>query len=148
MAHRSKNAPAAREEEYFNKKRPVNLQVHVGGILAYLIRFHGHQILAFGGMNYIEREIVGLEPGVALIGDGASRKEVCDYSGRLMRGLHFPAMVLPAHWANFLAPYGASQQPSLNALQSYIQEIRAASPKTKIIVPKYFEGIPLETVAK
>jgi len=26
-----------------------------GGTLAYLIRFHGHQILAFGGMNYIER---------------------------------------------------------------------------------------------
>jgi L-ascorbate metabolism protein UlaG (beta-lactamase superfamily) len=43
-------------------KAPLTLeQVHPeGGTLAYLIRFHGHQILAFGGMNYIEREIVGL----------------------------------------------------------------------------------------
>jgi L-ascorbate metabolism protein UlaG (beta-lactamase superfamily) len=131
-------------------KAPLTLeQIHPeGGTLAYLIRFHGHQILAFGGMNYIEREIVGLEPDVALIGAGASRKEVYDYSGRLMRGLHYPAMVLPTHWDNFLAPYGASQQPSLDALQSFVQEIRAASPKTKIIVPKYFEAIPLETVAK
>jgi L-ascorbate metabolism protein UlaG (beta-lactamase superfamily) len=131
-------------------KAPLTLeQIHPeGGTLAYLIRFHGHQILAFGGMNYIEREIVGLEPDVALIGAGASRKEVYDYSGRLMRGLHYPAMVLPTHWDNFLAPYSASQQPSLDALQSFVQEIRAASPKTKIIVPKYFEAIPLETVAK
>jgi hypothetical protein len=98
--------------------------------------------------NYIEREIVGLEPDVALIGAGASRKEIYDYSGRLMRDLHYPAMVLPTHWDNFLAPYDASQQPSLDALQSFVQEIRAASPKTKIIVPKYFEAIPLETVAK
>jgi L-ascorbate metabolism protein UlaG (beta-lactamase superfamily) len=131
-------------------KAPLTLeQIHPeGGTLAYLIRFHGHQILAFGGMNYIEREIVGLEPDVALIGAGASRKEVYDYSGRLMRGLHYPAMVLPTHWDNFLAPYSASQQPSLDALQSFVQEIRAASPKTKIVVPKYFETIPLEIDAK
>lgn len=131
-------------------KAPLTLeQIHPeGGTLAYLIRFHGHQILAFGGMNYIEREIVGLEPDVALIGAGASRKEVYDYSGRLMRGLHYPALVLPTHWDNFLAPYGASQQSSLDALQSFVQEIQAASPKTRIVVPKYFEAIPVETVAK
>jgi L-ascorbate metabolism protein UlaG (beta-lactamase superfamily) len=131
-------------------KAPLTLeQIHPeGGTLAYLIRFHGHQILAFGGMNYIEREIVGLEPDVALIGAGASRKEIYDYSGRLMRDLHYPALVLPTHWDNFLAPYGASQQPALEALQSFVQEIVAASPKTKVIVPKYFEAIPLETAAK
>jgi L-ascorbate metabolism protein UlaG (beta-lactamase superfamily) len=131
-------------------KPPLTLeQIHPeGGTLAYLIRFDGHQILAFGGMNYIEREIVGLEPDVALIGAGASRKEIYDYSGRLMRDLHYPAMVLPTHWDNFLAPYSASQQPNLEALQSFVQEIVAASPKTKVIVPKYFEAILLETVAK
>ena len=131
-------------------KAPLTLeQIHPeGGTLAYLIRFHGHQILAFGGMNYIEREIIGLEPDVALIGAGASRKEVYDYSGRLMRDLHYPAIVLPTHWDNFLAPYSASQQTNLDALQSFVQEIVAASPKTKVIVPKYFEAIPLETAVK
>jgi L-ascorbate metabolism protein UlaG (beta-lactamase superfamily) len=131
-------------------KAPLTLeQIHPeGGTVAYLIRFHGHQILAFGGMNYIESEIVGLEPDVALIGAGASRKEIYDYCGRLMRDLHYPALVLPTHWDNFLAPYGASQQPALEALQTFVQEIAAASPKTKVIVPKYFEAIPLETAAK
>jgi len=139
----SATAPAGR-------KAPLTLeQIHPeGGTLAYFIRFQGHQILAFGGMNYIEREIVGLEPDVALIGAGASRKEIYDYSGRLMRDLHYPAMVLPTHWDNFLAPYSASQQASVDALQSFVQEILAASPKTKVIVPKYFEAIPLETAVR
>ena len=126
-------------------KAPLTLeQMHPeGGTLAYLVRFHGHQILAFGGMNYIEREIKGLEPDVVLVGAAGSRKEIYDYSGRLMRDLHFPALVLPTHWDNFTAPYGASQQPSIEAVQSFVQEIKAASPKTKVLVPKYFEAIPL-----
>jgi hypothetical protein len=99
-------------------------------------------------MNYIEREIQGLEPDVALIGAGSSRKEIYDYSGRLMRALHYPALVLPTHWDQFLTPYDASQQSAIDALQSFIQEITAASPKTKVIVPKYFEPIPLEAAAK
>jgi L-ascorbate metabolism protein UlaG (beta-lactamase superfamily) len=116
-----------------------------GGTLAYLIRFHGHQILAFGGMNYIEREIEGLTPDVVLVGASRARQEIYDYTGRLMRDLHFPSLVLPTHWDNFVAPYEASQQPAIDALQSFIQEVAAASPKTKVIVPKYFDPIPLET---
>lgn len=129
---------------------PLTLeQIHPeGGTLAYLIRLQGHQILAFGGMNYIEREITGLEPDVALIGAGASRKEIYDYSGRLMRALKYPAIVLPTHWDNFLEPYEASQQAALDAVQSFTQEIVKASPKTRVIVPKYFEVITLEDVAK
>ncbi len=116
-----------------------------GGTLAYLIRFHGHQILAFGGMNYIEREIDGLSPDAVLVGAASSRNEVYDYTGRLMRDLHFPALVLPTHWDNFTAPYGASQQPAIDAVQSFLREVVAASPKTKVLVPKYFEPIDLDS---
>jgi L-ascorbate metabolism protein UlaG (beta-lactamase superfamily) len=131
------------------KARLTLEQIHPeGGTLAYLIRFHGHEILAFGGMNYIEREIVGLEPDVALVGAGASRREVYDYTGRLMRDLHYPAIVLPTHWNNFLVPYDSSQQAALDALQSFVQEVAAVSPKTRVIVPKYFEAIPLQTATK
>lgn len=131
-------------------KAPLTLrQMHPeGGTLAFLIRFHDHQILAFGGMNYIEREIEGLRPDVVLVGAGPSRREIHDYTGRLLRDLNFPSLVLPTHWDNFFAPYGASQQPAIDALQSFVQEVRAASPKTRVIVPKYFEAIPLETAAK
>jgi L-ascorbate metabolism protein UlaG (beta-lactamase superfamily) len=129
-------------------KAPLTLeQIHPeGGTLAYLIRIQGHQILAFGGNNYIEREIVGLEPDVALVGAGASRRDIYDYSGRLMRALHNPLLVLPTHWDNFLVPYEASQQPALDALKSFIEEIETASPKTKVVVPMYFEPIHLDSL--
>ena len=104
-----------------------------GGTLAYLVRFHGHQILAFGGNNYIEREIEGLNPDVVLVGAGPSHKEIYDYTGRLMRDLHFPALVLPTHWDNFTAPYDASQQAAIEAVQSFVQEVNTASPKTKVM---------------
>jgi len=131
-------------------KAPLTLeQIHPeGGTLVYLIRFQGHEILAFGGMNYIEREMQGLRPDVVLVGAGTSRKEIHDYTGRLMRALSFPPLVMPTHWDNFLAPYDASQQPAIDAVQSFVKEVAEASPKTKVIVPKYFEAIPLEPAAK
>jgi len=119
-----------------------------GGTLAYLVRFHGHQILAFGGMNYIEREMQGLKPDVVLLGAAGSRKEIYDYCGRLMRALQFPQLVLPTHWDNFFVPYGGSQQPAIDAIQSFVEEVRAASPKTKVIVPKHFEPIALAPADK
>lgn len=131
-------------------KAPLTLeQIHPeGGTLIYLVRFHGHQILVMGGNNYIERELQGLEPDVAIIGAGASRKEIYDYSGRLMRVLDYPALVIPTHWDNFLVPYEVSQQAAIDALQPFIHEIQSASPKTKVVIPKYFEPIRLETREK
>jgi hypothetical protein len=83
-------------------------------------------------MNYIEREIEGLEPDVVLLGASSSRKEIYDYSGRLIRDLHFPPLVIPTHWDNFFAPCAASQQPSIDALQSFVPEVRTASPKAAL----------------
>src|SRR6266850_3048502 len=58
-----------------------------GGTLAYLIRLAGRRILWFGSMNYIEREVEGLRPDVALIAAARQRLEIHDYTGRLMRAL-------------------------------------------------------------
>jgi L-ascorbate metabolism protein UlaG (beta-lactamase superfamily) len=131
-------------------KAPLTLkQIHPeGGTLAYLVRFHDHQILAFGGMNYVERELQGLQPDVALVGAAGSRKEIYDYTIRLMRVLNYPALVLPTHWDNFLLPYSASQQTAIDAVQQFMQEVKVASPKTTVIVPKYFEAIALESTLK
>jgi L-ascorbate metabolism protein UlaG (beta-lactamase superfamily) len=115
-----------------------------GGTLAFLIRFHEHQILVFGGMNYIERELEGLKPDVAIVGAAGSRKEIYDYAGRLMRVLRNPPLVIPTHWDNFTAPYEASQQLAIDALESFKKEVSAASPGSKVIVPQYFQAIPLD----
>ncbi len=145
------HSPLAQKHYFSSDKAPAGMkapltlgQMHPeGGTLAYLIRIGGHQILAFGGNNYIEREIDGLRPDVVLVGAAGSRKEIYDYTGRLMRDLGFPALVMPTHWDNFMAPYSASEQPAINAVQAFVHEVKAASPHSKVIVPKYFEPIPL-----
>jgi len=114
-----------------------------GGTLAYLIRVGGRQILAFGSMNYIEREVEGLRPDAALIGAMPERREIDRYTERLMRALGNPPLVLPTHWDRFNVPYDVSQQPAIDRLQSFIAEVKSASPTTRVIVPKYFEPIPI-----
>ena len=112
-----------------------------GGSLSFLIRLGGHEILTFGSMNYIEREMSGLRPDIVLVGAGDSRAEIYDYTGRLMRVLGFPAIVLPTHWDNYFAPFSAPQDTSLARLQSFVREVHAGSPKTRVIIPQYFKPI-------
>jgi hypothetical protein len=47
------------------------------------------------------------------------------------RDIDFPALVLLTHWDNFTAPFEASQQTQIDALQSFVHEVNAASPKTR-----------------
>src|SRR5262245_54798798 len=79
--------------------RPLRLRDYVeGGTLAYLIRLGGHQVLVFGSMNYIEREVQGLRPGIALVPAAWPRREIHDYTGRLLRALGRPRVVVATHW--------------------------------------------------
>lgn len=119
-----------------------------GGSLAFLIRLGGHQILTFGSMNYIEREIDGLRPDIVLVGAGASRLEIYEYTSRLMRALGNPPVVLPTHWDNYFVPFTAPQDTSVARLQSFVREVHAASPQTRVIIPKYFIPITIPALKK
>jgi L-ascorbate metabolism protein UlaG (beta-lactamase superfamily) len=114
-----------------------------GGTLAYLIRLGGRQILAFGSMNYIEREIEGLRPDVALIGAMPERREIYQYTARLLRALGNPRTVLPTHWDRFNVTYDVAQDAAIQRLQTFIAEVKAASPDTKVIVPKHLEPVAI-----
>jgi L-ascorbate metabolism protein UlaG (beta-lactamase superfamily) len=123
-------------------KPPLHLRDYVqGGTLAYLIRLNGVKVLAFGSMNYIEREVEGLRPDVALIGAMPERREIYQYTARLLRALGDPPLVLPTHWDRFNVPYSTSQQPAIERLQSFLAEVKASSPSTRVIVPEYFQPI-------
>jgi len=138
------NAPPAPAVVSADVKAPLRLnQFAEGGTLAYLIRIGGRQILAFGSMNFIEREIEGLRPDVALIGAMPERREIHDYTSRLLRAIGYPRMVLPTHWDRFNVTYDVSQAPAIERLQSFIAEVKAASPKTIVTVPRYFEPIAI-----
>jgi len=119
-----------------------------GGTLAYYIRLDGVRVLVFGSMNYIEREVNGLRPDVAILGAGPERREIYGYTARLLRATGFPPLVLPTHWDRFNVPYSASQQPAIERLQSFIAEVKAASPNTQVIVPAYFQPITVKARRK
>jgi L-ascorbate metabolism protein UlaG (beta-lactamase superfamily) len=120
------------------RRRDVSIE---GRTLAYLVRLAGKQVLVFGSMNYIEREVEGLRPDVALIGAMPERREVYNYVPRLLHALGYPSLVLPTHWDRFNVPFSTSQTPATQRLQSFVIEVKAASPGTRVIVPEYFQPI-------
>jgi L-ascorbate metabolism protein UlaG (beta-lactamase superfamily) len=148
ILRRAPNAPRASAPAPATMPAELKAPLHVGdfaegGTLAYLIRIGGREILAFGSMNYIEREVEGLRPDVALIGAMPERREIYHYTPRLLRALGYPPLVLPTHWDRFNVTYDVSQQPAIERLQSFLDEVKEASPKTKVIVPKYFDPITI-----
>jgi hypothetical protein len=67
-----------------------------------------------------------------------------EYRSSFSRVLGFPVIIIPTHWDNYILPYQASKEELVKKLDPFIKEITTASPKTHIIVPKYFEPIVLE----
>jgi L-ascorbate metabolism protein UlaG (beta-lactamase superfamily) len=119
-------------------KAPLRCGEFVDGAnMAYLLRLAGHQVLIMGSMNYIEREMEGLRPDIALVGANLMRKEIYDYTGRLMRALGSPSLVMPTHWDR-LPP---EQELGLADAREFAAEVTAASPKTRVVIPTYFEPI-------
>ena len=59
----------------------------------------------------------------------------------LMRALGLPRTVIATHWDMQSAPYGASQDPQLEQAQTFVREVNAVSPDTKVIVPRHFETV-------
>ncbi|MGH7388134.1 MAG: MBL fold metallo-hydrolase [Candidatus Rokuibacteriota bacterium] len=114
-----------------------------GGTLAYFLRLAGHRILWFGSMNYIEREVAGLRPDVALIAAARQRLEIHDYTGRLLRALGRPPLVIATHWDEQSLPFGAPQDERLREAEVFVAEVEAASPRTRVIVPRHFESFVL-----
>ena len=47
------------------------------------------------------------------------------------------------HWDNYFLPFEASQDESMHKLERFIEEVHVASPKTKVIIPKYFAPIAI-----
>lgn len=110
-----------------------------GGTLMYLVRLGGREILWSGSMNYVERELEGLRPDVAVIASGRQRLEVHDYTGRLLRALGLPRLVFATHWDEQSFPFGAPQEERLREAEVFVKEVKAVAPRTRVVVPLHFE---------
>jgi L-ascorbate metabolism protein UlaG (beta-lactamase superfamily) len=110
-----------------------------GGTLAYLVRIGGHEILVLDTANFIERELDGLRPDVAIVATGA-RHEIHDYACRLMRALGEPPVVLATHFDAWTVPLADDPAPDDDTradLDAFTAEIHACAPRTRVIVPQH-----------
>ena len=105
-----------------------------GGTLAYLVRLGGHQVFVMSTANFIEREVEGLRPDVAIIAPGL-REQVYDYTCRLLHALGDPPVVLPTHFDDWHAPLSTTPVPPDEELAAFVAEIVACAPGTRVIVP-------------
>jgi len=130
------------------QNQPLTLDEYVeGGTLAYLLRFAGREILLFGSMNYIEREMQGLTPDIAVVASAPPRLDIHDYTGRLLRAIGKPQIVIATHWDDQGLPYGASQEKALAHTKQFIDEVKSVNPAASVIVPMHFQTIEInETI--
>jgi L-ascorbate metabolism protein UlaG (beta-lactamase superfamily) len=107
-----------------------------GGTFDYLVRVGGHEIFVSSTANFIERELVGLHPDVAIIATGL-RQEIHDYTCRLLTLLGKPPLVYATHFDNWRgAPV---DEPPDDDMKAFVEEVHACSPQTRVVVPKHFE---------
>lgn len=107
-----------------------------GGTYAYLVRVGGHEVFLLSTANFIEREIEGLRPDVAIVATGL-RQEIHDYTCRLLRALGNPPLVYTNHFDDWRGP--PIDAPPDDDLRAFIAEVQRCSPDTKVVVPKHFE---------
>lgn len=118
-----------------------------GGSLMFLLRFNEKKIMTMGSMNFVEREIEGIHADILLAGVNFSRNEIYKYTERLLKATGFPEIVIPTHWDNFRVPYGfsKSQQTAVEKkIKPFIEEVKAASPKSKVITPVHLETFTIK----
>ena len=48
---------------------------------------------------------------------------------------------LPTHRDNYFVPFDAPRDTALARLAAFVREVHAASPTTRVIIPKYFDPI-------
>ena len=111
-----------------------------GGTFAYLVRLHGREIFVLDTANFIEREVAGLTPDIAIVATGL-RQEIHDYTCRLLHALGDPPIVIANHFDDFRGPpVDAPIEPDLD---EFTKEVEACAPGTRVIVPRHFDAMTL-----
>lgn len=117
-----------------------------GGTLQYLVQVEGRRILFIGTANFIEGELEGIRPNVAVVAVGL-REKIPDYSCRLMRALGRPGLVLTNHFDAHWEPLGPKQmnlgEKARASLAAFAGEVHACAPETKVVVPTHLQPIPI-----
>lgn len=127
-------------------KAPLKVSQFIeGGSLMFLARFANHNVLTMGSMNFVERELYGIEPGILLAGVNRSQLGLYKYNERLLAVTNNPKYIIPVHWDNFRLPYGFSQESAVEQkLMPFKAHVKRLSPNTEVIIPKHLGTITID----
>ena len=77
-----------------------------------------------------------------LAGSANSRKEIYNYTERLLSLTNYPKVIIPTHWDDFRIPYGASQTKAAESKGfPFIEEVKVLAPNSKTFLPVHLELI-------
>ena len=126
---------------------PLKIKEYVeGNSLMYYFRFKDHKVLTMGSMNFIGEAIEGLEPNILLAGSANSRKEIYNYTERLLSLTNFPEIIIPTHWDDFRVTYEASQEKAIESKAApFIEDVKRILPSAKVILPKHLAPMVFES---
>lgn len=115
-----------------------------GGSLMFLARFKNHKVLTMGSMNFVERELMGVETDILLAGVNRSQLGLYNYNERLLKVTNHPKYVIPTHWDNFRWPYNYSQADRAKELLTpFKEDLKTVSPNSKVIIPVHLGTIKI-----
>lgn len=117
---------------------------HEGGTLQYLVAAGGRSVLFVGTANFVEAELVGLRPDVAVVAVGL-REKIPDYTCRLLSAVGRPRLVVANHFDAHWLPLGPRQMEiddeAKASLARFPGEVAACAPGTKVVIPTPFAPI-------
>ncbi|HCT78061.1 MAG TPA: MBL fold metallo-hydrolase [Micromonosporaceae bacterium] len=99
----------------------------------------GPSVFFMGASDFVERNLAGLAPDVAMIAvpnTDASH----EYVPRLLAALDRPATVVPVHWDNFETTLTNPPPVTTNdqaRLDKFLAAVRDFAPRTQILLPQY-----------
>lgn len=116
-----------------------------GGSLMFLARFAHHRVLTMGSMNFVERELQGIETDILLAGVNRSQLGLYKYNERLLQVTNYPKIIIPTHWDNFRWPYRFSQRKNAeDKLYPFREDVKRLSPYTRVIIPEHLGTITID----
>lgn len=111
-----------------------------GDTLAYQVTVkNGPSVFFMGGSDFVERNVTGLSPDVAMIAMQASDSTHA-YAERIITALGRPSVVVPVHWDNFETELTNPPKPDPGVkphLDAFVAAVRKISPRTKVVLPQY-----------
>ena len=141
---------ALNNKHYFDSRRydrnteltaPLRINQFIeGGSLMFLARFGNRSIMTMGSMNFIERELEGINPDILLAGVNGSRLGLYNYDERLIEVTGNPAIIIPTHWDRYNLPYSFSQKASVEGkLIPFQKTVAKISPESRVVIPVHLE---------